>query len=808
MRKLTGKIVIWSAVLALTAGLNAVPLKAAELSEDAAAEENAEGTEDGSDVLNDIIAAEEAADDAAASSGDLSSDAAIQGPDGCLISAIFADELIPLGFHKTQITYQGQQAEAAQLDNGTLLVLYVSDASGAAANYKIYDEMSGTLSDFRMIAGPNDKFIIILNASSDMAAPAGFEKAVLDWNGQTLSAYINSTVQPAEGADALPSEYILVYAVSNEGRVGWYLYDQTEGTYQRYAGLGAASGAGDEESLLDIEAVKEGDNTALIRLIIICALALIAVILIVIVVILAHKLREYGEYEYIDEDVYNAASAANARNEHIYNVMSEGTVDDGEAPAYYAKASAGNEAAAPKHYEENQDDYYESRQTDEYADAPRQGVNNGRRAILETGDIADLDDILNDPDATSDLPLPAQIEMAARAAADAAAQPPKGKASDTLAEAAPQKAPVPDDALQPKSKVSDDTAIFADMQVTVDKFDAGMPAMVDTDAINEGAKAHTDEMRRITGPQGNYPEVSYDSDASYEQNPPYDSGASYNHNASHVQEIPYSLEEPFNPEYEDDWDYISKEERKERKAIYKEQMREYKEALKDAKYMEKERKKALKRKNKGFAEPEAMDWGSFQSSMPEGAADERRPRGNNADALPSYVRSDILPGQNVNARSGDMSAQGGDVSAPAQSAGEPGRDIAAKAQKVREQGVNEAASQEPKRELTEEERASAAADAVIRAARGTGHTGDIMPKAGINTENGHERVSYEDKAYDDGLKSEQDYRDYRQGARNVYENYRQQDEERERSLGPMKDPQFTQDLDEDFEFEFLNIRHP
>lgn len=660
----------------------------------------------------------------------------IQSPEGLIVNTAFPEELLPLSFHKATASYMGQQIETAQFDNGTVTVVYVSDADGSNPNYKVLDEATGALTDFRMVAGPNDKFIIVLNPSDDIIPPAGFEKAILDWKGQTLSAFINTTAQPAEGADAVPSEYFLLYAQSSDGRTGWYLYDQTESTYQRYVGIGN-SAQNDEEDLLNIEAVKEGDNTALVRLIIIAALSLIVIILVVVVIILALKLKEYGEYEYIDEDDYNAATA-NERNDHIYNVMSEGVVDDGEPPVRENQVpERENQVPERDNTASARAAEVPARKTETSVRRTENPTSNSRQAILETGDIADLDDILNDPDATSELPLPTQIEIAARAAS--------ASPQATAATSAPVKqeaAPAEQIAVPVKSPVSDDTSAFANMQVTVDRFQAGMPAMVDTEAIAEGAQDYAEQMRRT-----NSGRIVYD----YPQ-------------------------EPYDPEDDEDWDYISKEERKERKAIYKEQMREYKEALKDLKYMEKEQRKAEKRKNKGYAEPEAMDWGSFQSSIQDSAADSRRPRGNNQDALPSYVKSDMTG-----------------ANAPMQSANAQMQSANVQAQNSDEQMQRANAVEKPA--MSEDEKALEAANAVIRAARGAGHTNDI-PTA-------------------DEVDNELSYREYRQGARNLYEEYRQQDAQNmnavERQPAPaepvMKNPQFTQDLDEDFEFEFLNIRN-
>lgn len=609
--------------------------------------------------------------------------------DGRMVSTVFPDEAIPVLFHKTTTSYQGNQVEAAQFDNGYVLFLYVTDASGANDVYMMYNEATGEMSDARMLPGAGDKFIIVLTPDDSVTAPYGFERVVLDWNGQTLTGF-TYTAEVAQGVN--PSEYILLYAMSSSGQTGLYLFDTTEESYQRYFDLGAVQmspASSEEGGILDLEGAQSGNSDALIRLIIFCVMVLIIILLIIIVIVLAVKLRAYDEYDYIDEEEYNAVQNAKAmqnvrmmqsanavqnaneramrqdeRNERIYNIMSEGDTEEDEDRDSRGRIS-------------EEDD-----------------VRDSRRRILETGDIADLDDILNDPYATSDLPVAEQIEKAARRAAKTEEKPA--------------------------------------FEVTVDRFSAGMPAMVDTDMIAEDIGD-----KRESGPIG--PARQNDVPA--------------------VQK--YRNEEYEDEEIEDD-EYPTYADRKERKALEKQRRREEKEAEKDAKYLEKERKKAEKRKKYGYEEPTAMDWSQFSDTVHNDDKDSRRPKGNNAEELPAYMKKGYA--------------------APD-----------AQAEAVNVQGV-----QENEKVPTEEERAMAAADAVIAAARGNEDIADDREDAAA-------------------------YKQYRDGARNVYEQYRDEDIRAEKHAQsaprptagqqmpaaepPKPAPEFTQDLDDDFEFQFLNIKH-
>ncbi|MDO4509785.1 MAG: hypothetical protein Q4B53_07675 [Lachnospiraceae bacterium] len=239
--------------------------------------------------------------------------------DGKYVSSVFADEFMPVGFSKTTVTYEEQMVEAAQFDMGGIVLLYVTDADGNNGNFDMYDQTTGELSDFLQISGIENRFIIALKAGSDVSVPDGFTKATLNWNSQTLEAYAytgdagDATSGGSDGAvsgGVAPvdiNDFFLIYAISSEGNKGWYMYDQNEGTYQRYVqGLHIGSKvAGSGESLIaqitssNTDSEEGGVNVMLI-IVIACAVLLVA--LIITVIIMAVKLHEFNSYEYIDED--------------------------------------------------------------------------------------------------------------------------------------------------------------------------------------------------------------------------------------------------------------------------------------------------------------------------------------------------------------------------------------------------------------------------------------------------------------------------------------------------------------------------
>ncbi|MCR4807769.1 MAG: hypothetical protein K5857_08860 [Lachnospiraceae bacterium] len=238
------------------------------------------------------------------------------------ISTVFPDEMMPELFTKTKATYNGTDIEAAQFDMGNLLLVYVTDAATNSGNFCIIDPNTGALTDFRMIRGIENRYIIVLNAPEGTEVPLNFTKATLMWNDQTLEAYTLVDSSSGEGISdggVNTQDFFLVYAMSSEGNEGWYLYDQSEGTYQRY--LQVIRNSVDEEGnkMPITDAAKEAaeekyKQPMFIRLVIIIALAAITLLLLILTIVFAVKLRKKEDEEYVvPADPFESRKAAPAR---------------------------------------------------------------------------------------------------------------------------------------------------------------------------------------------------------------------------------------------------------------------------------------------------------------------------------------------------------------------------------------------------------------------------------------------------------------------------------------------------------------
>ena len=293
--------------------------------------------------------------------------------DGKYVSSVFADEFMPVGFSKTTVTYEEQMVEAAQFDMGGIVLLYVTDADGNNGNFDMYDQTTGELSDFLQISGIENRFIIALKAGPDVSVPDGFTKATLNWNSQTLEAYAyTGEAGEAASGEAVSggvtpvdiNDFFLIYAISSEGNKGWYMYDQNEGTYQRYlqnlhaGGKGNISGSGENLiSKITSPGADSEEGGVNVMLIIVIACAVLLVALIITVIIMAVKLHEFNSYEYIDEEDYEDEDSYEAPATHVVSAYGRAKVSEEEPDDYLTKlAKASEELSRESHEEEKEEE--------------------------------------------------------------------------------------------------------------------------------------------------------------------------------------------------------------------------------------------------------------------------------------------------------------------------------------------------------------------------------------------------------------------------------------------------------------------
>lgn len=333
----------------------------------------------------------------------------IDAGDGRVVQAVFADEFMPVLFHKATTSYQGETVECAQFDMGDMTLLFTTDAMGNDGKFKIL-AMDGSLSDFRMIQGIENRFIIVL-AECEGEIPAGYTKAVLEWEGQALTAYMDINVASGNAEafnGVMPSDFFLVYALSSEGTKGWYQYDQKEGTYQRFVmttGDVVASGdtsnienegSDDKETFLDDFMSRQAQMICLLVFFGLC------IILIIVVIVLAVKCSEYSGYDYYDPDDYygqpeedereyvrTSSKGAVTAASIVEESMSEDEEPDGDDVEENEEESSSEEVAADGEESDDEADDMPKMNNPYEEMARRDRINQSRDSYEEEEDVED-----------------------------------------------------------------------------------------------------------------------------------------------------------------------------------------------------------------------------------------------------------------------------------------------------------------------------------------------------------------------------------------------------------------------------------
>lgn len=179
------------------------------------------------------------------------------------------------------------------------------------------------------------KTITIMNPSSDVQIPQGLKDGMLSIDGQKVKGWV-------WGADTGEDpQYCVVYGMNDQGELNFYRYDLKEKTIQRYFEDPLAADAVSNQTYAELQTQYEKtQNSAELRFLVICVLAVICIVLLAVVVYLSSKLRGAAQA---------AKRSVSRRDAGRRNGRGEGRGQD-------AAESASREPEADKHFEAAPDD--------------------------------------------------------------------------------------------------------------------------------------------------------------------------------------------------------------------------------------------------------------------------------------------------------------------------------------------------------------------------------------------------------------------------------------------------------------------
>lgn len=135
----------------------------------------------------------------------------------------FTDALIPNGFSRTTIQYNGSEHNAIRQDvSGKVIAFLVTGSNDPVT--ALYDESSNDFTITQQVNVTDDFYIFVLGEADGSSLPANFAETTLDLNGTIFPAWENTE----------DTDYYLMYALNSNGEEEFYQYDKKDGTYQRY----------------------------------------------------------------------------------------------------------------------------------------------------------------------------------------------------------------------------------------------------------------------------------------------------------------------------------------------------------------------------------------------------------------------------------------------------------------------------------------------------------------------------------------------------------------------------------------------
>lgn len=219
----------------------------------------------------------------------------------------------PEGFQKTTVNYRNQEIPAFTSLTQNITLFYLQDGLGDNGAFYAYNSAQDNVYPYIRLTNAQGTYMII-SPDAEIEAPEGYAKTTLSLsNGgeenvaTTIQAWIQGT----------STEFFLLYALNDDGEVGFYQYDTKEKTLQRFHANAAVSKPQEQETAAssedDAQRIAELESSLIKlklnnqiemknKLMIIIVLAVFCVVLIITVIGLIFKLKGQAEDGLYGED--------------------------------------------------------------------------------------------------------------------------------------------------------------------------------------------------------------------------------------------------------------------------------------------------------------------------------------------------------------------------------------------------------------------------------------------------------------------------------------------------------------------------
>lgn len=142
-----------------------------------------------------------------------------------VVGSEFSEELIPDGFKKGEMTFEGSKYTVITQEASGINAMYLTEKSSGDSDFFLYNSDDGSFSPFEEVEIAKDRYIIPLMNDGKLKLSSGYQKTTLTLNGKEFDTW----------QDTKDAEYYIVYALNSDGEKTTYRYDTTDGTYQKYS---------------------------------------------------------------------------------------------------------------------------------------------------------------------------------------------------------------------------------------------------------------------------------------------------------------------------------------------------------------------------------------------------------------------------------------------------------------------------------------------------------------------------------------------------------------------------------------------
>lgn len=132
---------------------------------------------------------------------------------------------VPAGFEQSQLEVDGQTLPTAVHKEGGLVAVYLAGDEGHPAGFYFYNEKTREVQAMTPVAMSTGKLTLV-DLPQELVIPEGYTSTLMELGGQQHTLLVPDDTEE-------PNHYI-VYAMDEEGKLGLYLYDVEQETFQRY----------------------------------------------------------------------------------------------------------------------------------------------------------------------------------------------------------------------------------------------------------------------------------------------------------------------------------------------------------------------------------------------------------------------------------------------------------------------------------------------------------------------------------------------------------------------------------------------